>query len=206
VIKTPAFEHGSHEMVSVPLDDEVVHGDAPSADKTQAQARITSITLAHFDFIWRCLRRLGVQQPGVDDAAQEVFEVATRKLDRIEPGRERAFLFKTAMLVAQKARRLAFRAKERDGGDPDLLPQSSRDPEALSLAMERRQLLDRALEGLNDELRTVFVLFELEGLRTREIADLLDVPMGTIASRLRRAREAFHDRAEELRKEQRRVP
>jgi RNA polymerase sigma-70 factor (ECF subfamily) len=43
-------------------------------------------------------------------------------------------------------------------------------------------------------------LFELEGLRTREIAELLEVPTGTVASRLRRARDAFHERAEQLRR------
>lgn len=187
-------------MVSVPLADEVTRPEP----RSESAARITRITLDHFQFIWRCLRRLGVPVPTVDDAAQEVFEVATRKLEAIEQGRERAFLFRTATLVARKARRLAYREREQEGGEPDDLAGSVSDPEALSLILERRRLLDAALECLNEELRTVFVLFELEGLRTREIAELLDVPLGTVASRLRRAREAFHERAEELRQSQRR--
>jgi RNA polymerase sigma-70 factor (ECF subfamily) len=202
VIKSTPSQHGSFEMVSVPLAEEVARPEPAQA----AAARITRITLDHFQFIWRCLRRLGVPAPGVDDAAQEVFEVATRKLDVIEEGRERAFLFRTATLVARKARRLAYRAREQEGGDPDELTSHVSDPEAMSLILERRRLLDAALESLTEELRTVFVLFELEGMRTREIAELVDVPLGTVASRLRRAREAFHERAEELRESQRRGP
>jgi RNA polymerase sigma-70 factor (ECF subfamily) len=196
VIKIGTSEHGPFEMVSVPLAEEVARPE-PASD---AAARITRITLDHFQFIWRCLRRLGVHPPGVDDAAQEVFEVATRKLGVIQEGRERAFLFQTATLVARKARRLAYRAKTEEGGEPDELAGNVSDPEALSLILERRRLLDAALESLNEELRTVFVLFELEGLRTREIAELLEVPTGTVASRLRRARDAFHERAEQLRR------
>jgi RNA polymerase sigma-70 factor (ECF subfamily) len=56
------------------------------------------------------------------------------------------------------------------------------------------------LEGLPEDLRTVFVLFEGEGLTTAEIASALGISMGTVASRLRRSREAFAARVERLRK------
>jgi RNA polymerase sigma-70 factor (ECF subfamily) len=63
---------------------------------------------------------------------------------------------------------------------------------------EERALLDRVLDGMPDDLRTVFVLFVLEGTSTPEIAALLGLPSGTVASRLRRAREAFHDIARRI--------
>ena len=54
-----------------------------------------------------------------------------------------------------------------------------------------RQMLDRVLDALSDDLRVSFVLYELEGLSSPEIATLLRIPLGTVASRLRRGREAF---------------
>jgi RNA polymerase sigma-70 factor (ECF subfamily) len=52
-------------------------------------------------------------------------------------------------------------------------------------------LLDEILAALPDDLRAVLVLYEIEELSTQEIAALLELPSGTVASRLRRAREAF---------------
>jgi RNA polymerase sigma-70 factor (ECF subfamily) len=54
-----------------------------------------------------------------------------------------------------------------------------------------RHLLDEILDGLELDVRTVFVLFELEELTAPEISELLGIPIGTVASRLRRAREDF---------------
>ena len=56
---------------------------------------------------------------------------------------------------------------------------------------EARELLDRLLEGLEHDVRVVFVLHELEELSAREIATALAIPLGTVASRLRRGRERF---------------
>jgi RNA polymerase sigma-70 factor (ECF subfamily) len=153
----------------------------------------------HFQFIWRSLRRLGVPPVTVDDAAQQVFEVVARRLADVEPGRERAFLFKTALFVATDARRYAARSRSREGGDVDVLRDASPTPEDSALLGEKRLFLDRVLLALPLELRTVFVLYELEELPTADIAELLAVPRGTVASRLRRAREAFHLEVKRLR-------
>jgi RNA polymerase sigma-70 factor (ECF subfamily) len=155
-------------------------------------ARLKRLAEEHFRFIWRSLRRLGVPPMAVDDATQQVFEVAARRLADLEHGHEKAFLFKTALLVATDARRLAARARARDGGDIDELTDPAPSPEDAALRDEKRVLLDRVLGALELELRTVFVLYELEELEMAEIAELLDIPRGTVASRLRRAREAFH--------------
>jgi RNA polymerase sigma-70 factor (ECF subfamily) len=66
-------------------------------------------------------------------------------------------------------------------------------PDELSDQKRARELLNRVLEDMTLELRTVFILFELEGLRSPEIAEMVGVPLGTVASRLRRAREAFRE-------------
>jgi RNA polymerase sigma-70 factor (ECF subfamily) len=163
------------------------------------EARLARLAGEHFQFIWRSLRRLGVPPSAVDDAAQQVFEVAARRLEDIEPGRERAFLFKTALFVATDARRLAARSRARDGGDIDALHDAAPTPEDSALLGEKRLFLDRVLSAMTLELRSVFVLYELEELPTADIADLLGVPRGTVASRLRRAREAFHLEVKRLR-------
>lgn len=148
---------------------------------------------AHFDFIWRALGGLGVPAHSVDDAAQTVFWTASRRLGTIAPGSERSFLFSTAVGVAANRRRSA--ARSREVPDADALEQridDAPDPEQLSSMKQARELLDQVLDALPMELRTVFVLFELEGLTTAEIASMLDLAPGTASSRLRRAREAFH--------------
>ena len=66
-------------------------------------------------------------------------------------------------------------------------------PEELADRWRARVMLDRALEAMPMDLRKVFVLFDLEELTTTEVASVLHVPRGTVASRLRRAREVFRE-------------
>ena len=65
-------------------------------------------------------------------------------------------------------------------------------------AARARALLDEALASLPDDLRVVLVLSELDEITAPSIAELLDVPVGTVASRLRRAREHFSKVAERM--------
>ena len=171
---------------------------APAGD--DRAARLESMAGQNFQFIWRSLRRLGVPLGSVDDAAQQVFEVASRRLADVEPGKERAFLFKTALLVAAEARRLAARRRDLHPDDVvETLVDPAPNPEDASDWSEKRALLEEILLAMSIEQRTVFVLFELEELTMAEIAELVDAPPGTVASRLRRAREEFHDHARRLR-------
>ena len=157
-----------------------------------AEARFRAMVDTQFDFIWRTLRGLGVPAANADDAAQQVFLVAAQKLDLIAAGSERSFLFSTARGIAANARRARTRSREVLDEDALAEPVSGApDPEQLAARAQARDLLLRILDGLAEDLRTVFVLFELEGMTTAQMAELLDVPMGTVASRLRRAREEF---------------
>jgi RNA polymerase sigma-70 factor (ECF subfamily) len=61
-----------------------------------------------------------------------------------------------------------------------------------------RQLMDRVLSKMDTTLVSVFVLFELEGMSSPEIAELVGIPLGTVASRLRRARQVFKAEVEQL--------
>ena len=155
----------------------------------------------NFQFIWRTLRRLGIfPESAVDDATQRVFEIAARKHQRIRQGQERAFLFKTAVLVAAEERRAQRRGRElSDEARVAAAIDTSPLPDQALEQQRNRELLDRVLDTLAPDERTVFVLYELERLSSPEIAELLEIPVGTVASRLRRAREAFHLGARRLR-------
>lgn len=136
----------------------------------------------------------------MDDAAQRVFEIAASRVAVIRPGHERAFLFKTALWVAREFRRKRGRARElSDNERIELAEDSGGDPERLLDERRWRHRLDALLAALPIDLRTVFVLYELEGLQLLEIASLLEIPQGTVASRLRRARESFQQGARRLR-------
>ena len=170
---------------------------APSAADN---ARVAQLLRAHFRDVWRIVRRFGVPENSADDAAQEVFIIASRRLADITPGSERPFLFSSAVRVAANVRRSL--GARRECAEDEALPEGV-DPrpnaEALLDQKRLRQMLDRVLDELSDDLRVSFVLYELEGLSSPEIAELLGIPVGTVASRLRRAREAFEVATSKLR-------
>jgi RNA polymerase sigma-70 factor, ECF subfamily len=155
------------------------------------RARLSDIVSDHFDFIWRSLRRLGVPGPDADDCAQQVFWVAARKLTSISEGSERAFLFSTALRVASDARRSRGRRREVAEDEATQPCDPGPRPDEAADQKRARELLDEVLGAMPMELRAVFVLFELEEMSTPEIAGLLEIPTGTVASRLRRSREEF---------------
>ncbi len=168
-------------------------GEAHDASCQPGPAQLRALVQAHFDFIWRSLRGLGVPAGSVDDAAQRVFLVASRRLGDITAGSERAFLFRTAMGVAANVRRGVARRREVfDEGALSRIADEAPDGERTVELKERRERLDQVLALMPEDLRTVFVLFVLEGVPGPEIAQMLGLAEGTVASRLRRAREAFH--------------
>ena len=149
--------------------------------------------------VWRTLRRLGVPVDLLDDATQEVFIIVSRKLACVDTGAERSYLYGTAVRVAANFRR----SRQAQGHDPltDSLSLYTSDPDAEQLVHSKhlRELLDQILDEMPDDMREVFVLFELEKLTRSELADMLHLPAGTVASRLRRAREFFENACEKLR-------
>jgi RNA polymerase sigma-70 factor (ECF subfamily) len=170
---------------------------AGSAGLSKGDAeRFRAIVDAHFDFTWRSLRGLGVPPASIDDAAQKVFLATAQKLSSIVVGSERAFLFATARGIAANARRAQQRSFELiDEAALVVHPDAGPDPEEALATRQAREVLDRILDGLSEDVRVVFVLYELEGQTMAEIAALLGTPMGTVASRLRRGREEFQSAA-----------
>lgn len=166
---------------------------------TRPDERLRAMVDEHIDAIARALRRLGVPEADVDDAVQQVFLTASRRLAEIEPHAEKAFLYKTALNVAAHARRTIQRRRE--SGEDGALAKADERPSVEDLLDKQRAalLLEQVLEAMPSELRETFVLFEVEQLPVAEIASMLDVPVGTAASRLRRARDDFRERVARLR-------
>lgn len=160
--------------------------------------RLEALVRRELTSVWRFLRRLGLGEAEADDAAQQVFIVAARRLSDIQAGRERAFLLSTAVHVGQKAHRSRSRRRETD--DYDLVERRDSTPGVEELLDQRRarELLDEALAALPEELRVALVLHEIEGLTMAEIAQVLDIAPGTVASRLRRARAKFSEHVARL--------
>jgi RNA polymerase sigma-70 factor (ECF subfamily) len=182
----------SHAVPALPSRPSL-RGLSVPCEESEARARaFRALYESHLDFVWRNLRRLGVEQADVEDRAQEVFVVAHRRFDEFEDrGRgPRAWLFQIVLRVASDARRHRRRHPEYpDGGDAcDRI--SVEPPQAQ--AMARRDILaklDAALSVLDLDRRAVLVLHEIEEMTAPEIAQVLSIPLNTVYSRLRVARE-----------------
>jgi RNA polymerase sigma-70 factor (ECF subfamily) len=151
--------------------------------------RLEGMFHAHHEFIWRFLRRQGLNPEAAADLTQQTFLIAAERLSDIRVGSERAFLFGTATRLVRANARTTRRFTLETDMDQRVSGVQLADERAAR--QQTLELADRVLAELSPSLLTVFVLFELEGVPMREIADLLRVPRGTVASRLRRAREAF---------------
>ena len=117
---------------------------------------------------------------------QQTFLVAAERLRDINPDSERAFLVGTALRVAHSLGRKTARWQLEEDMDQRIADTRSTSDERAAV-----QLCDLALSKVDPDLAEVFVMFELEGLSSPEIAAALEIPLGTVASRLRRAREQF---------------
>lgn len=184
--------------------------DSLSRDSTEPLSRIGAVDAetkelvrqlidAHYAFIWRLLARLGVRADDVEDATQQVFMVPmTRERLEIQAGRERAYLFGVAVRVAQEHRRRAKKRSAESDADLDSFVDPGVDLEALSDQHRARRILDNMVMSMPEELRMVFILYELEGLSAPEVAGLVGIPTGTVASRLRRARQIFRQCVQQM--------
>lgn len=162
--------------------------------RREREQRMRAIIDDHADFVARVLRNAGTPAADVDDDVQRAFIVVSRRLDDIHPGAEKSFLLRTALNLAAHARRTIARRREVAADEAPESDDGQSSPERIAEMRRHRVLLDEVLGQMETNLRTVFVLYEFEEMSMSEIATTLDIPPGTVASRLRRAREDFRSR------------
>jgi RNA polymerase sigma-70 factor (ECF subfamily) len=153
---------------------------------------------AHFAFVWRSVRRLGVVDSALDDVVQDVFLVVHRKLSGFRGESSiRSWLFSIAARVVRDSRRSLRRKPANLGGrgrvadDVDRFVDGALGPHEALATREAVRILHAVLDGMRSERREVFILAELERMTVPEIATAVEANSNTVSARLRAARADF---------------
>ncbi len=171
-------------------------GESLVAMSPSPQLSFEALYRAHISDVWRMLFTLGVRESDLADACQEVFVIVLRRLPEFD-GRAKVttWLYAIALRVAAGFRRKAHVRREQLVEES---PEQSSDSR-LDEGLDERRALARvrdALEALDDDRRAVFVLFELQELTLKEIAETVGCPLQTAYSRLLSARKFLAQRAQ----------
>jgi RNA polymerase sigma-70 factor, ECF subfamily len=164
-----------------------------------ADADFRRLVTEHAPYVWRVLRSLGVPAADLPDVSQETFLTVHRKLASFE-GRSslRSWIYGVALRVASDYRKTTRRKRELPTAELPELAGAARQQDHVERA-EAWQLLDTLLGQLDEDLRRVFVLFELEQLPMKEIAEVVGCPLSTAYWRLNTARDIVQARIAEQR-------
>jgi RNA polymerase sigma-70 factor (ECF subfamily) len=161
----------------------------PSPQAASVIDEFQAIFAAEFSYVCRALRRLGVRHADLEDVAQEVFVSVHGKFagyDRARP--VRPWLFAFALRAASNYQRLARHARERPAESEG---ESAHTPEVALADRQKQELVLGALEGVPLERRSALIMHDIDGFSAPEIADALAVPLNTVYSRVRVARDEF---------------
>jgi RNA polymerase sigma-70 factor (ECF subfamily) len=152
-----------------------------------------SLYRQHFDFVFRSVRRLGVDEGHLDDVVQEVFLVALRRMSEFRPGSNaRAWLFSIASRIAANHRRKQRTASGRAAPLADYADDAP-GPFERAERVDAARVLQRFLNRLSDDKRDLFILSELEGMTGPELAETCDSNLNTVYWRLRSLRQQLAD-------------
>jgi RNA polymerase sigma factor (sigma-70 family) len=141
-------------------------------------------------------RWLTRNEQDAEDALQEASLRAWRAFDTFQPGRDARAWFMTIVRNTCRTLRRQKQGRELDMEfeDDSQAADSWLDPEAMLIKEANLQLVHQALEELPFEYREIIILRELEELSYKEIARIVDIPLGTVMSRLSRARRELYAR------------
>jgi RNA polymerase sigma-70 factor (ECF subfamily) len=153
----------------------------------------------NFAYIWTVLRRLGVFERELEDAVHDVFVVFHRRLDAFDASRPvKPWLCGIAARVASDFRRKASTRREKLDDEIEVASEE-RTPAEGAQTRRDRALVHRALERMDFDRRLILVLCELEGHTAPAVAEVLEVSVNTVYSRLRLARRDFAAAVEAVR-------
>jgi RNA polymerase sigma-70 factor (ECF subfamily) len=155
----------------------------------------------YFEFVWKCARAFGSKSDEIDDVVQDVFLVVQRRYADLKDERlARNWIYSITRRVVSSQRRRRRERDSRAASDVDSLTSPERSPLAAAERNLEVRVLSTLLDGLEERKREVFVLSEILEMNGREIAEMIGVPMNTVYSRLRAAREEFDAAAQRQRK------
>jgi RNA polymerase sigma-70 factor (ECF subfamily) len=163
---------------------------------TRAQAREAGFeeqAMPHMDDLFRIALRMTRDRARAEDAVQEAFLQAWKSFDKFEPGTNcKAWLFRILFYSVQHQRRKWFRFPVASESE-EILQSTVAAPEPLAETLKDEDI-QSALEGLPDDYRAVALLVDVEEFAYREAAEILGIPIGTVMSRLSRARKLLRER------------
>jgi RNA polymerase sigma-70 factor, ECF subfamily len=192
---------GGGRLVSLSLGGSSSSSSSGTAAAAGALPSLNEIFRTYAPFAWRALRRLGVPESDVEDVCQEVFVVVHRKLGEFQ-GRSslKTWIYGICARTASDYRRSGRVRREVVTDSPPDAPDDPAQHDVVALR-EARKTLDRILDQLDDDKRSVFVLYEIEELTMAEVAEALSCPVQTAYSRLHAARKIVEAGVEAAKKE-----
>lgn len=153
---------------------------------------VAEVFRTEMPYVARVLRYFGVPDHDLADVCQEVFVVVHRKLGEFEHRSAiRTWLYRISQRTASDYRKRAHVRREVPEAEPQRGLVDDGDAAAERAALRRR--LVELLDQLDEEKRTVFVLFEIEELDMKEVADIVGCPLQTAYSRLHAARRLLKE-------------
>src|SRR5687767_5222912 len=171
--------------------DGVIEPSNPASD-------FDAVYVTYFQEVMRWIRAMGGREPDQEDLAQEVFMIVGRKLQNFDGQNIKGWLYRITQRTVRDYRRAAwfrnlFGGKKVLDSEPALLRlvEPGKGPNEHVEQQEAARTMAMILERMRDKQRTAFVLFEIEGYSGEEIAELENVPLNTIWSRLHHARKDF---------------
>jgi RNA polymerase sigma-70 factor (ECF subfamily) len=189
IFQRPATNRGNVKTVP-DGSDRTQRTPKPEVKHTDSAARFTELYEQYFSFVWRTVRFLGAPTEATDDAVQDVFLVAHRRLEDFEArATPRTWLFAIALRVVKDHRRSRRRRLRLLDQARSIERSFSATPFDRRVSAEMLQRLTAALDQLREDQRMVFVLAELEEMSAPEIAASLHMNLNTVYSRLRVARQ-----------------
>lgn len=171
------------------------HAEHPSGP-VATPPTVAELYAQHAKLVWRNLRRLGVGEELIEDAVQDVFLVAHRRLDEFE-GRSTVltWLFGIVLRVASRYRERTKSQRQRYPLSHDFLDEvaatGSQGPFEQVAQRQAADLVYLVLDAMTEDKRTMFVMVELEQMSVVEAAQVLDINLNTAYSRLKRGQEEF---------------
>jgi len=180
-------------------------GDLVTRWKAGDQSAFESLIRRHEGRVFGLLMRMLGNREDAEDVAQETFISLHRHGHRFRhDARFSTFVYRVAANAALNRRRTLGRKNARlrklqvNQAAGDDLPTTPRDPESATFGTQVQAQVQEALLQLPPDLRAATVLYDIEGLSYREIAAVLEIPEGTVKSRIHRARGALRDRLKGL--------